>query len=264
MRASTAKHSTSCRRRGTASIAILTALFVLAGAVQALAPALAAAADDSGPGPSCVSLGLPGMPQFGWNGTEVCEITNGSGGGDGGQGSADGDGGLPTVSNTEPVIEVQDPVVIPPPNDPRPPCPAFGCLRPRPPVGSGDRDLFGQAPPQERGRATRGNDPSPERESQSEICRGLAVELPKVRKKLGYLRQDLRSQQEALRLMRQWGDIAPPDDRIGGATDLNPRDVEVLVSMNMGEIRQREAALANILALLVRRAKKNECFLDVM
>jgi hypothetical protein len=254
MRASIAKHSKSCR--STASIAIVTALFVLAAAAQALAPAPAVAMDGSETGPRCVSLGIPGAPNFGWNGQEPCEVTNGSGG--------DGGAEPPLVGNTEPFIEVHDPVVIPPPDDTRPSCPAFGCLRPRPPKGGADRDLFGQVPSQERGSASRGNDPDPERKSQPEICRALKVELPKLRKKLGYLRQDLRSQEEALRLMRQWGDIAPPDDVISGPTALNPRDAEVLAEMGIAEFRQREAAVANILALTVRKAKRYECALDVM
>jgi hypothetical protein len=260
MRASTAKHPTSCRRRGMPSIAILTALFALAGGVQALGPAPAAAMDDSGTGPRCVSLGIPGMPQFGWNGVEVCEATNGSGG-EGGQGGSGGDGSVavdpPTVPNTEPVVEIHDPVVMPPP------CPAFGCLRPRPPRGSGDRDLFGQVPPQERGGSSRGRDLTPALESREEICRGLETTLPEARKRLSALRQELRSQQDALRLMRRWAGMAPGNS-LWGATDFNPRDAEPLVSADLAKTRQDEARAAEIVAGLARRAKKYACSLDVM
>jgi hypothetical protein len=257
MRASTAKHPTSCRRRGTASIAILTALFVLAGGVQALAPAPAAAVDDSGPGPKCASMGIPEMPQLGWNGEELCEVTNGSGG-DGGQGSTGGD--PPTVTNTEPVVEIHDPVV---PDDTRPRCPAFGCLRPRPPRGGGDRDLFGQVPPQERGGGSRGRDLEPARESRPEMCSKLKTTLPDARKKLGALRQELRSQQDALRLMRRWAEMAPGNS-LWGPTDFNPRGAEPLVSAGLAKARQDEARMAEVLAGLARQAKKYECPLDVM
>lgn len=263
MRASTAKHPTSCRRRGTASIAILTALFVLAGGVQALAPAPAAAEDDSGPGPKCASMGIPEMPQLGWNGEELCEVTNGFGG-DGGQGSTGGDdsagGNPPTVTNTEPVVEIHDPVV---PDDTRPRCPAFGCLRPRPPRGSGDRDLFGQVPPQERGGGSRGRDLEPALESQPEVCNKLKTQLPATRAQLSALRQELRGQRDVLRLLRRWGDMAPADS-IWGATGLSPRGATPFVEGDLAKARQDEARVAGILAGLARQAKKYKCPLDVM
>lgn len=136
---------------------IFAALFALAGCAQAFGPASAAAMIDTGTGSECVSFGIPGIPWFGWNGQEVCEITNGSGGGDGGgdggggsdgggggQGSGGGDGGSggeqpPTVPSSEPVIEIHDPVT--------PPACPLDCLEPQPPRGSGDGDLLGQAPP---------------------------------------------------------------------------------------------------------------------
>jgi hypothetical protein len=140
-----------------ATTTIFAALFALAGCAQAIGPASAAAMIDTGTGSECVSFGIPGIPWFGWNGKEVCEITNGSGGGesgggDGGQGSGGGGSGgggggavsgggeqPPTVPSSEPVVEIHDPVTPPA-------CPPE-CLEPQPPRGSGDGDLLGQAPP---------------------------------------------------------------------------------------------------------------------